>query len=299
MKLIKWPLYFIAVAFLMALPLIWIVAGLAADLRQMHPLAGWAVWAGASLAVFVLCIPIIRFLRLPSLPPREVMDDKTTTVNGETWKRTALLLIRTSDEPEVAYNLQRIVNDLPNSLPDEVRKELRRRREKASSIRLSTMRQAAVLSILSPHRQLDFLILLWLNLKQVFIIGKCFGFKPSPRGILQLYAGVFGSALLIDAIDEVAEQTVAEGISRLSGSIPFVREASALAYEGIRSAAYVGLIGLLTEYMLQHELRKPAPSERKAMRRQTWKDAVDTIGDLRSNNANAPNSQSQAETATV
>jgi hypothetical protein len=288
MKTGKWILYFCAIAFLLALPLISIVAGLAADLRQIHPVAGWATWAGTFAALLVLCLPIVRFLRLPALPPREVWEDESNEVNGDTWKRTALLLIRTSDEPQRSADLQRIIRDVPNSLPDELRKELRRRREKATSIRTSTMRQAAVLSILSPHRQLDFLILLWLNLKQVFLIGKCFGFKPSPRGVLQLYAGVFGSAMLIDAIDEVAEQTVAEGITRLSGSLPFVREASALAYEGIRSAAYVGLIGLLTDYLLQHELQKPTPSERKVMRRRTWKDAVDTIGDLRSSNPPAP-----------
>jgi hypothetical protein len=203
-------------------------------------------------------------------------------MNDDTWKRTALLLIRTSDEPEIAKRLQGIIQNVPNSLPGEIREEFARRRAKAASIRSSTMRQAVVLSILSPHRHMDSLILLWLNLKQVFHIGKCFGFKPSPRGSLQLYGGVFGSAMLVDSIDEVAEQIVTESISRLSGSLPFVREATSLAYEGIRSAAYVGLIGLLTDHLLQHELRRPDATERKAMRSGAWRDAVDTIGNLRS-----------------
>ena len=79
---------------------------------------------------------------------------------------------------------------------------------------------------------------------------------------------------------KVAEQTIAEGAVKLCGSLPFVKEAAALEYEGVRSAAYVGLIGLLADYLLRHELHKPAPTERKAMRRQTWQEAMNTVGNI-------------------
>jgi hypothetical protein len=282
MKTGKWILYLSAIAFLVALPLAWIVAGLAADLHQIHPIAGLAVWVGALAAVLVLCIPVLRFLRLPALPPREVWDEKSGTVDQDTWKQTARLLIRTSDDPEMAADLQRVCNDVPHRLPEEVPKALARRRKKAVEIRSSTMRQAVLLSLLSPHRQMDFVILLWLNLRQVYFIARSYGFKPSPRGIFQLYASVFGAALLIDALDEAAEQALAEGASKLIGDIPFLSGASSLTYEAIRSAAYVGLIGLLTNYLLQNELRKPNPSERKAMRQQTWKDALEEIASINS-----------------
>jgi hypothetical protein len=289
MKAGKWILYLGAIGFLVALPLVWIVAGLAADLYQIHPAAGWLVWVGALVAVLVLCIPVLCFLRLPSLPPREIWDEQSTTVDSGTWRQTARLLIQTSDDPEVARNLQRIFNDLPNSLPVEVRKELARRRDQSVVIRSSTMRQAVLLSLLSPHRQMDLLILLWLNLQQVYRISRCYGFKPSPRGILQLYGSVFGAALLIDALDEAGEQAFAEAAAKLTGST-FLSGAGSLAYEGIRSAAYVGLIGLLTNYLLQHELRKPERSERKAIRRQAWQDALETIKGIGSSD----NSQPQA-----
>ena len=290
MKMGKWFLYMGAVGFLVALPLVWIVAGLAADLHQIHPIAGCGVWVGAFAAVLVLCIPILQFLRLPAIPPREVWEaeNQSTTLDGRAWKQTARLLIRTSDDPLVAANLQRVSNDVPNRLPAEIRKELSRRREKAVNIRSSTMRQAVLLSLLSPHRQMDFVILLWLNLRQVYFIARCFGFKPSPRGIVQLYAGIFGSALVIDALDEAAEQAFVEAATKLAGGIPFFSGASSLAYEGLRSAAYVGLIGLLTKHLLQHELRKPTPSERKAMRSKTWEDAMDTIKNLKSSIISTP-----------
>lgn len=288
MKTSKWILYFFAIAFLMALPLIWIVAGLAANLHQFHPITGWAVWVASSLALLVLCVPIIRFLRLPDLPPRELWDDHSPQVDGETWKQTALLLVRTSDDAEIAGDLRRVIHDTPNSLPDRVREELARRRVAASTLRFAAMRQAAVLSILSPHRQMDFLILLWINLRQVYYVARCYGFKPSPRGIFKLYAGIFGSALLIDSIDEVAEQAMAEGISKLVGSLPFVREATSLAYDGVRSAAYVGLIGLLTEYLLRNELQKPSSVKRKEMRHRAWRDVKQTVTQILSGKTTEP-----------
>lgn len=291
MKSGKWILYFSAIAFLAALPLVWIVVGLAADLHQIHPTAGWFVWGGALAAVLVICIPVLRFLRLPSLPPQEMWNEQSPPVDDRAWRQTARLLIRTSEDAETAQNLQRIVNDLPNSLPEEVRKELAIRREKAAGIRSSTMRQAVLLSLLSPHRQMDFMILLWLNLRQVYIIASCYGFKPSPRRIVQLYAGVFGAALLIDALDEATEQAFAEAASKLTGSIPFLSGTSSLAYEGIRSASYVGLIGLLTNYLLQHELRKPKRSENKSLRQQAWDDALKTIKGI------GFSSESQSETS--
>lgn len=283
MKPVNWILYFSAISFLAILPLIWIVAGLAADLKQMHPVAGWAVWVGAGVALLILCVPVIRFLRLPSLPPRQAWQGQSAEMNEAAWKDTALLLLKTSDDPESAADLRRVMKDTPSGLPDRVGDELARRRGKAAVLRSSMMRQAALLSLLSPHRHMDFLILLWLNLKQVFLVGQCYGFKPSPRGLLKLYAGVFGSAMLIDAIDEVAEQSLTEGVSKLAGDIPLLREATSFAYEAIRSAAYVGLIGMLTEYLLQNELNKPAKDERKVLRSKTWEEAMRMVGGLRLN----------------
>lgn len=277
MKPAKWILYFVAFSFLAILPLLWIVAGLAADLKQVHLYAGWAIWAGAGMALLILSLPVVRFLVLPSLPPRQAWQEKSEGMNEAAWKSTAQLLLQTSDDLESAVDLKRVMQDKPTELPNRVREELARRREKAGSLRASTMRQAVLLSLLSPHRQMDFVILLWLNLRQVYLIARCYGFKPSPRGIIKLYTSVFGAALLIDALDEVAEQAFAEAASKLTGNIPFLSGASSMAYESIRSAAYVGLIGLLTNYLLQHELQKPESSERKVLRSQAWRDALDTI----------------------
>ena len=269
-------LYLGAVGFFVAIPLVWIVAGLAADLHQIHPTAGRLVWVGALVAVLVLCIPALSFLSLPSLPPREIWGEESASLDGKVWRQTARLLIRTSDDPEAVHNLQRIFKDTPNSLPYEVRKELAHRHNQARVIRLSTMRQAVFLSLLSPHRHMDLLILLWLNLQQVYRISRCYGFKPSPRGILRLYSSVFGAALLIDTLDEVGEQALAESVAKLTGNT-WLSGAGNLAYEGIRSAAYVGFIGLLSNYLLQSELQKPRRTKRKEIRRQAWQEAKEMI----------------------
>jgi hypothetical protein len=282
MKRLKFIVYFAATAFLMALPVIWIVAGLAADLKQFHPVAGWVVWVGSAAALMVLIMPVIQFLRLPTMPVAELWENGAGEKGIDEWVATADLLIRTSDDSGATAKLRRIKCDIPNDLPSAVRDEIDRRKTRAKELRYGTVRQAALLAVLSPHRQMDMLILLWLNLRQVFLLGRCFGFKPSPRGIFQLYTGVFGAALLIEAIDEVSEQAVAEGVARLSGGVPFVRETTAFAYEGIRAAAYVGFIGLLADYLLRHELKRPGTHERTDLRRQAWKNALGALGDIQS-----------------
>ena len=123
-------------------------------------------------------------------------------------------------------------------------------------------------------------MLLWLNLRQVFLLGKCFGFKPGPRGLFQLYSGVLGAAFVVEAIDEVSEPMLAAGAAKLAGVLPFAREATALAYESIRAAAYVGFIGLLADYLLRNELRKPGTAERKVLRRNAWKEALETTKEI-------------------
>ncbi|MEI7776487.1 MAG: hypothetical protein WCK17_17125 [Verrucomicrobiota bacterium] len=276
----KWLFYSAAVAFLMALPFIWIVAGLAANLRQFHPVAGWAVWIATTLALGVLFFPILRFLRLPTMPDSGLFGDVPSVQSDGAWREAAQLLLQTSDDADAAAKLRRFIQDMPNDLPKAVREEIERRKGRATELRYATVKQAVLLAVLTPHRKLEVFILLWLNLRQVFLLGKCFGFKPSPRGIFRLYSGVFVSALLVEAIDEVSEPALAHGFAKLSDSLPFIREATALAYEGIRAAAYVGFIGLLADYLLRHQLKRTGSSERKALRQTAWQKALEAAKDI-------------------
>lgn len=269
-------------AFLLLLPVFWLVSSLAADLDQFHPVAGWAVWLATGAAIIGLLWPIVQFLRLPSMPPRELWDEDSKVESDQTWKKTAHLLLDTCEDPEAAKKLRSSIRDLPNDLPQTVRNELKRRSDLSIQLRLGSMRQAAMLSFLSPHRQLDALILLWLNLKQVFVLSRCYGFKPSPRGILRLYGSVLGAALALEAFDEIAEQAVAEAASRFAGGIPVVGQTAGMIYDPLRAAAYVGFIGLLSEHLLRSELKKPDRSERRELRKKAWSEAAAEVPKLAS-----------------
>ena len=280
MKTGNWLLPATALLFLAVLPLVSIVSGLAADLSRIHPLAGWAVWARTATAILILLFPIIRFLRLPSMTASGLWENPPKVEASREWRDVAQLLIQTSDEPSAVADLRRVAHDCPSDLPEFVRREVERRKASAREQRLSTVKQAAILALVSPNRPLDGLILLWVNLRQIYQLGRCYGFKPSPRGIFRLYTGVFGAAFFFEAIDEAGEQLVAEGSERLLKGIPFAGEAAAFGYGPIRAAAYVGLVGLLAEYLLCHDLRRPDSAARGQLRSNAWQNAVETAGSL-------------------
>jgi hypothetical protein len=196
------------------------------------------------------------------------------------WQDAALLLVSTCDDPLAKVELQRYLKDQPNDLPEVVRAELRRRKMASSKLRTESLRQAAFLSFLSPHRGLDGLVLLWINLRQVYLLSRSYGFKPSPRGIARLYAAVASAAITLEALDEVAEQAVVEATNRVAGGIPLVGETARLLYDPLRAAAYVGFVGLIVEHLLRHELRKPSKEDRVEIRRIAWRSASEEVSNL-------------------
>lgn len=278
MKTRKWLLFLGGLFFLLALPFVWIVASLASELQKLHPAAGWGLWMGAAIAAICLLVPVLQLFRLPPLPPGGRWDSEGAGNQELPWRQMAQQLADTCEEPRAALELRRHLKDLPNDLPAAVRAELSRRKEVSAALRLATMRNAALVSFLSPHRHLDGLILLWINLKQVYQLSRCHGFRPSPRGMLILYGTVAGAAITLEAVDEVAEQLAAESARQLSGGIPLVGQAASLLYDPLRAAAYVGFIGLLSEYLFRNELKAPTKTERQQLRQAAWRAASEEIG---------------------
>lgn len=229
----------------------------------------------------ILLIPIIQFLRLPSMPPEGLWRGDSESGEEVDWGSVGELLANTCDDPNVAADLRRSIRDLPNDLPVVIRAEVDRRKKLSGELRMTTLRHAALLAFLSPQRHLDALILLWINLRQVYVLSRCHGFKPSPRGIVKLYAGVIGSVLVVEAFDEIAEQMVADAATRLTGGIPIAGEASKLLYDPLRAAASVGFVGLIAEHLLKSGLTKPSIPQRIELRRSAWRNSIDAATTIR------------------
>lgn len=276
----KWLLFLGSAGFLFALPFVWIVTSLASDLQELHPMAGWILWTGVAAAVSYLLIPVFQLFHLPPLMHGKCWDTDGNEVSDLPWNQLAQQLMDSCEDPLAAADLRRYMKDLPNDLPSAVRAELLRRKDVSTGLRFSIMRNAAMLSFLSPHRQLDGLIILWINLKQIYQLSRCYGFRPSPRGLLVLYGTVGGAAITLEALDEVGEQIVAEAASRLAGGIPLAGQAATLLYDPLRAAAYVGFVGRLAEYVLRHELRPPTKADRQQLRQSAWHDASEEISRL-------------------
>lgn len=278
MKTFKPILFGSAAALVLLLPVIWIVAGLAADLHALHPLAGWMLWVMAAIAIAILLMPIVGMFRLPRLPDPRIWGDNNSKLEDRQYQQMADVLIRSADQDDAHLaKLKRIRDQSPGDLKALVIETIGKRKSAAVEMRGGYIRQAVFASILSPHNRLDHFLLLWINMQQIYRLAKHYGFRPSPRGLYRLYLKVFGAALVIETVDEIAAQGMAELAHRIAGGIPFVREAATVAFDGVKAGIYTGYIGLLTEYLMQNEFALPERDERISLRKEALKTALAVI----------------------
>lgn len=278
MKILKLILFGSAAALVLLLPVIWVVAGLAANLHAFHPLAGWMVWVMAAIAIAILLMPIVGMFRLPRLPDSRIWGDNNSKLDDRQYQQMADVLIRSADQDDAHLaRLKRIRDQSPGDLKALVIETVGRRKSAAVGMRGGYIRQAVFTSILSPHQRLDHFFLLWINLQQIYRLAKHYGFRPSPRGLYRLYLKVFGAALVIETVDEIAAQGMAELAHRIAGGLPFVQEAATVAFEGVKAGIYTGYVGLLTEYLMQHEFALPERDERISLRKDALKTALAVI----------------------
>ncbi len=267
-----------AATLVLLLPVIWIVAGLAADLHAFHPLAGWMVWVMTAIAIAILLMPIVRMFRLPRLPDARIWGENNSKLEDRQYQQMADVLIRSGEQDDTHLaKLKRIRDQSPGDLKRLVIETVERRKTAAVEMRGGYIRQAVFTSILSPHKRLDHFLLLWINLQQIYRLAKHYGFRPSPRGLYNLYLKVFGAALVIDAVEEITAQGMAELAHRIAGGIPFVREAAAVAFDGVKAGVYTGYVGLLTEYLMRHEFSLPERDERISLRKEALTTALAVI----------------------
>ena len=278
MKTLKPILFGSAAALVLLLPVIWIVAGLAADLHAFHPLAGWMIWVIASIAIATLLMPIVGTFRLPRIPDSRIWSDNNSKLEDRQYQQMADVLIRSSEQDDAHLaKLKRIRDQSPGDLKALVIETVERRKSEAVEMRGGYIRQAVFTSILSPHNRLDHFLLLWINMQQIYRLAKHYGFRPSPRGLYRLYLKVFGAALVIETVDEIAAQGMAELAHRIAGGIPFVREAATAAFDGVKAGIYTGYVGLLTEYLMQNEFALPERDKRISLRKEALKTALAVI----------------------